>query len=226
MDRKESAAVKEFKPFGVSVKADGYKDASEARGHTYTTSDDQFPSTNLACIDNPYISDVLNAKNILDVGCGVGRNLPWIMENTQAHYWGLDPNESMLKYFWELQDKKWESRVTLINEFPQFGIVSPYGCVRVEFDVVVSTLTFQHIGYMAPETHMNVSDITTEIRKFTKDGTVWFLFEHEREDGWILRWAMEQGFYPLDLWLPNYIGLPELTHRGTDHNLIIHKEKR
>ena len=53
-----------------------------ARGYTYTMRDKSFPPTRLAFDDNPFSDDILAAKNILDFGCGVGRNLPWVSETT------------------------------------------------------------------------------------------------------------------------------------------------
>ena len=65
-----------------------------------------------------------DGKKICDIGCGVGRNLPWIMENTSAIYVGLDPNTTMTDNFWEVQSQNynidsWKDRVILCNDFNQ-----------------------------------------------------------------------------------------------------------
>jgi SAM-dependent methyltransferase len=110
-----------LKKFGVAGK--DYEDATSAKGDTYTTLDGGFPPTNLACSDNPFIEELNSSKYILDFGCGVGRNLPWIMENTNAIYIGLDPNTTMTKYFWDVQIEQghdvesWKDRVQLYNDF-------------------------------------------------------------------------------------------------------------
>src|SRR5204863_1037271 len=104
---------------------------------------------------------------------------------------GFDPNDDMLKYFWETQDPKWKDRVTLISSFDDMD-QNECGCPTYrKFDMVLSTFVFQHIGFRPPVGEMNVSDISNEIKKFTRDGTVWFLFEHQREETWINRWAIE-----------------------------------
>ena len=93
----------ELKKFGVAGK--DYENAELAKGDTYTRLDGSFPSTNLACDENPYKDKLKTSKYNLDFGCGVGRNIPWIMENTAATYIGLDPNTTMTKFIWDIQDK-------------------------------------------------------------------------------------------------------------------------
>lgn len=208
--------MKKLESFGVA--GINFKDKDIARGYTYTTKDDKLVPTNLIPDENPFGDDILNAKYILDIGCGVGRNLEWVMENTDAVYIGLDPNESILQYFWACQNEIWKCRVQLYKNFDEI----PNDII---FDVVVSTFVFQHIGFRPNETQMNISDITKEARKFTRDGTIWFLFEHDGEEDWTERWFSEQNWQPT-VYFRNYIGIPELTHRGTDHHLIILRETK
>lgn len=187
-----------------------------ARGYTYTMRDDSFPSTRLANDNNPFNDDVLVAKNILDFGCGVGRNLPWIYENTEATYYGIDPNQVMLDNFWVVTDKKYKDRTVLMSDFSEL----PDGLI---FDMVVSTFVFQHLGYRSPEDAMNVTDMTQKIMQYTRKGTIWFLLEHEGEESWLDRWFTENDIEP-DVFELNYTGLPEMTHRGTAAHLIIWKQ--
>lgn len=188
-----------------------------ARGYTYTMRDDGFPPTDLAC-DNPFADDVLAAKKILDFGCGVGRNLPWIADNTDANYYGIDPNTVMLDNFWEVSDQKYDGRVWLNDSLDNI----PDDTV---FDVVVSTFVMQHLGYRAPDGAMNVTDMTQEIMKHTREGTIWFLLEHEMEEpGWLQRWMDENDVEP-DIFILNYGGQPDLLHRGQDDHLVIWKER-
>ncbi len=187
-----------------------------ARGYTYTTSDDGFPPTDLAC-DNPFADNVLEAKNILDFGCGVGRNLPWVAENTDAIYYGLDPNPVMLENFWNVTDIKYnDGGVNLMASFDDI----PDGTM---FDVVVSTFVMQHLGYRAPAGAMNVTDMTQEIMKYTREGTVWYLLEHEGEEQWFSRWFQENNVEP-DVFIQNYEGQPDLLHRGNDAHLMIWRQ--
>ena len=187
-----------------------------ARGYTYTTRDDKHPPTSLTFEGNPFNDEILAAKNILDFGCGVGRNLPWIAENTDAMYHGLDPNPVMLKEFWNVTDKKYTDMAFLSNSFDQIlgGIV---------FDVVVSIYVFQHIGYRTPDDVMNVTDLTQEIMKYTRKGTIWFLLEHEQEESWLDRWFTENKIEP-DFFELNWSREPEMTHRGIDAHMVLWRQ--
>jgi cyclopropane fatty-acyl-phospholipid synthase-like methyltransferase len=219
---------KEFKKFGIA--AIDYTDADTARGFTYTTLQNEFPPTPILSPINPFNDDIITAKNVLEIGCGVGRNLPYIMEKTNAHYWGIDPNKEMLQYFWDVSDHKYKDRVTLVHDWSELP-------AELRFDFVLSTFVFQHIAFMAPEGVMNVSDITRQAMKFTRPGTVWFVLEHEREQaGWQERWMKECKIIPEVYYRPggNHAGggtipYPEfvsMTHRGNDNNIIIFKEKK
>lgn len=191
-----------------------------ARGYTYTTRDDGFPPTNLACEENPFQNQVYNAANILDFGCGVGRNLPWIAENTDAIYYGLDPNTVMLENFWKVIDQKYTNMAFLLKSFEDI----PEGMF---FDVVVSTFVMQHLGYhKTPEGAMNLTDMAKKIMKHTRKGTIWFLLEHTQEErGWLYQWLHENDIQP-DVLTLNYRGLPELLDRGADAHLIIWRQNR
>jgi len=102
---------KEFVRFGAGAK--DYISPEHARKDTYNTKNNKSPPTPLICKANPFNDEIKNAKFILEIGCGIGRNVPWIMENTNAFYYGVDPNDTMLKYFWSITDKKWKNRVAL-----------------------------------------------------------------------------------------------------------------
>lgn len=203
--------MKKLEPFGIAGRI--YETPHSAAQDTYSDSSGNLPSTPLIFPDNPFNDDVATAKVILDLGCGIGRNLSWIMENTNAHYIGLDPNPSMLRFFWTVQDVvKYGSRVTLYSSFDQI----PADTV---IDVVVVTFVFQHIGFRPNEAQMNVSDITKNVRRFTTENTVWIMYEHEWEEKWAHRWMVENGVQPV-VYEREYAGIPELTHRGL-HDLII-----
>jgi SAM-dependent methyltransferase len=215
----------ELKKYGVAGR--DYNTRESAKGDTYTCLDGSFPSTNLACNDNPYINELNSSKYILDLGCGVGRNLPWIMENTNAIYVGLDPNTTMTQYFWEIQSQQgcniesWKNRVILCNSFDEISS-------DIKFDYVISTFVLQHLGYRFNVSSMNITDITKAIFKKTKPGTVFFLIEHDNEEDWIPRWLQENDIN-LDVYIRTYKGLIELTDRDhlthDGHHLMIWKNK-
>jgi SAM-dependent methyltransferase len=215
-----------LKKYGVAGK--DYPNAQSAKGDTYTTLNGQFPSTNLACSDNPFIEELNSSKYILDFGCGVGRNLPWIMENTNAIYVGLDPNTSMTEYFWDVQKdqgydiKSWKDRVQLYNNFEDIPS-------DISFDYIVTTFVLQHLGYRYINFFtMNLDDIAKQLISRLNDGGVWFLIEHDSEENWIPRWIKNNNIN-LNVYIRSYTGLPELSERdytapNGGHHLMIWKK--
>lgn len=219
--------MKILKQFGVAGK--NYTDPDIARGDTYTTISNKFPSTNIACNENPFKEQLKTTKYILDFGCGVGRNLRWIMENTDANYIGLDPNTSMTQFFWDVQHKEygsvagqWKDRVTLVKEFSE---IDP----NIKLDYVIVTFVLQHLGYryIVPG-GLNLTEITQNIFSRMNDGAVFFAIEHDSEELWIDRWIKECNI-TLDVYIRSYKGLSELTHRdhtarnGGHHLMIFRK---
>ena len=211
--------------YGVAGKY--YEDAETAKGDTYTCLDGSFPSTNLGCDENPYKEELTTAKYILDFGCGVGRNLPWIMENTNATYVGLDPNTSMTEFFWDVQEEQghnineWKNRVQIYSEFDEIP-------KDIKFDYIVTTFVLQHLGYRYINIDtMNIDDITKAIFTRLNNGAIWFSIEHDSEEYWIDQWIKSNNLN-LDVYIRSYKGLPELTHRdhtapNGGHHLMIFK---
>lgn len=218
---------KTLQPFGVSI--DNYLNADHAKGYTYTTRDGGFPPTPIFSDINPFNDEIRSAKHVLEIGGGVGRNLPIIMEQTQAHYYMVDPNEQMHEHFWTIQPEIYRDRVTLCKTFDELPS-------DVLMDFVLVTFVYQHIGFRPPLGQMNVADITLEAMKHTRDGTVWFVLEHEREEIWQERWLSACSITPAVYFKPggNHAGggivpYPEfesMIHRGNDNNLIIFKESK
>jgi len=209
---------KDFKAFGVA--SGMYTSPELAAGDTYTTNNGELFPTPLIFNENPYNEDVKNASKIFEIGFGVGRNVKWIMENTNADYYGVEPNPSMFDSFWNFNNKIYSERIHLYRSFEEMP--------KVNFDVVISTFVFQHIGYMPDGDTMNVSDITKLIRNNTSINTVWILLEHDSEDSWIDIWCWDNNISP-DVYIRGYKGIEELTHRDyttkDGHHLIIWKEK-
>lgn len=218
---------KKLAPFGLSVAE--YRSGRDARGYTYTTRDDGFPPTPFIFDANPFNRDILASNNVLEIGSGVGRNLPFVMEKTLANYYTVDPNENMLKYFWDVQDHKWKARVELCKDFNEL----PEG---LKFDFVIVTFVFQHIGFRPSYGEMNVTDITKEAMKHTREGTIWFVMEHEREELWQERWLKECNITPEVYLKPGgdpfgggvliYPEFEPMTHRGNDNNVIVFRERK
>lgn len=221
--------MKILKKFGYAGM--DYDTLTTARGNTYTTLSDGYPSTNIACNENPFKEQLKTAKYILDFGCGVGRNLRWIMENTNANYIGLDPNTNMTQFFWDVQYKEhgntadqWKDRVTLVKEFSE---IEP----DIKLDYVIVTFVLQHLGYRHQvEDGYNLTEITKNILSRMNIGAVFFAIEHDSEELWIDKW-LEECDITLDVYIRSYKGLPELTHRdhtapnGGHHLMIFRKHK-
>jgi SAM-dependent methyltransferase len=215
----------EFKKYGVANK--DYSDAESAKGDTYTRLDGSFPPTNLLCNENPFKDELRQSKYILDFGCGVGRNLPWIMENTNAIYVGLDPNTNMTDYFWGIQEQRgydislWKDRVILCNEFEELDS-------NINFDYVITTFVLQHLGYRYDHPGvMNITDITQSIFNKLNKGAIWFALEHDSEEDWIPRWINDNNI-KLNVYIRTFKGLPELNDRdhtapNGGHHLMIFK---
>jgi SAM-dependent methyltransferase len=207
--------TKKLEAYGVA--AINFTDAETAAGYTYTKNTGELASTPLIFAGNPFNADVESASCILDLGCGVGRNLRWIMENTNAKYIGLDPNLSMLKYFWENQKYDYSGyahRITLVSSFDELaGVLSILGVSKI--DVVVCTFVFQHIGFRTSEGQMNVADITKGVQRFTQNNAAWIMYEHDGEERWIEPWLEQCYISPVSLCRNFYY--PELTDRGLHH---------
>ena len=135
----------------------------------------------------------------------------------------------MHEHFWSIQPNNYRDRVTLCKTFEELP-------EDVTMDFVLVTFVFQHIGFRPPFGEMNVADITLEAMKHTREGTIWFVLEHEREELWQERWMQACNITPDIYFKPggNHAGggtipYPEfesMTHRGNDNNLIIFKEKK
>lgn len=207
--------TKRLDPVGVA--GYNFETIERARGETYTTRDDQLAPTPLVFPDNPFNDKFLSAKVILDIGAGVGRNLPWILHNTNALYIGLEPNPSMQRGFLAYQKEylehpEYASRICLASSFDEFP--------DVKIDAVVCTFVFQHIGYRTAPDQMNITDITQEIFKRSSPKAPWMLYEHDSEEtGWIFRWFSENNIDPA-VYIRSYDGIPELIHRGRHHLIL------
>lgn len=203
-------------PYGIAGRQ--FTDAEDAKGNTYTEQSGNWPPTRLIHEDNPYSDVVKDAKYILEIGVGCGRNVPYILEETEADFYGIDPNESQLCHFWHyfpvwLNDQK--HRVHLYRDFTEL----PEG---VTYDVIFSVATLMHLGYRY-NVRPNITDIVQSALKVLRPGGILWMLEHEREEAWQERMLTECAIEP-DVYEKYYTGLPEMTHRGTDMNLIIWKK--
>lgn len=210
---------KKLDAYGVA--AIDFESLEMAKAYTYDDNNRSFPPTPLIFPENPFNQDIAKAKNILEIGCGVGRNLPWVLNSTSAKYYGIEPNPSMMKYFNELNVNHDKNRFELHTSFETLP--------NITFDVIFVTFVFQHITYRPSGSSMNVDDITKKAFEYASDSTVFLLIEHDlEEEGWIEKW-FENNKILSDVYLRQWTrkgkcSVQSLTDRGT-HDLIIFKKK-
>lgn len=207
--------MKKLRPFGVA--GCPMKSEEDAIGMTYTNAEGVAVPTPLVFPQSPFNYEIRNqVRNVLEIGAGTGRNVESVLsECSNAQYVGIEPSSTMRQYF-EPRDNE---RVLCVPDFS--GI--PDG---MRFDLVLSTFVFQHIGYRPSGDTMNVADITRAIMRYTKPSTIWYLFEHDREEaGWLDRWLKEFGFNP-EIDIRNSTIPAELTERGAYHHLVMFRQER
>jgi cyclopropane fatty-acyl-phospholipid synthase-like methyltransferase len=192
-----------------------------AKAYTYDDALGTFPPTPLLLKENPFNDEVLQAKSILEVGCGIGRNLPWILQHTRAKYFGLEPNPSMVKFFNDHHRNIQSERFEIHEDYRTLP--------KMKFDIVLITFVLQHITYRPQGDSMNVDDIIQMCFEFSHPDTVFILIEHEfEEEGWMSKWFKNNQIFP-DVYIRNWTrkgkcSVTELTDRGS-HDLIIFKRK-
>ena len=176
------------------------------------------PSTPLCCKSNPFCKEIKEAKNILEIGCGFGRNVTWIIENTNAKYFGIDPNKSVAASFQERNRRHDKDRIYFTHEFDEIITENKY-------DVILTTYVFQHLAPQPTKLDvMNLNEITEEIFKVTKPGTIWFLIDHEAEKRhWQRDWFKRFNIKP-EIYIKDCQDFEEI-HPIGKHNLTIFKQK-
>lgn len=204
--------IKQFREFGTGAHY-VHPSADFAKSAVYRKANGEWPSTPLVFPENPFNNQVLQADWILDFGCGCGRNLRWVMENTHANYVGVEPNHSLRQWFHSMQNGYDPFRVTTVE--------NPMFMVDGLADVVVSTFVFQHLGYKFTDgtDTMDLTDITKLLMRKCRPGAVWIMYENEAEGPWIDRWLRETGI-SLDVYFRDYYWYPDLADRGPHHLMI------
>ena len=169
--------------------------------------------------DNPYSDECVNANSLFEIGFGCGRNAIGIHRDTDIHYHGLEPNETMSKWFWDWNDKKYKKRTSLYKDWDEIEN-------GTKFDVMLSTFVLQHITYNNSDV-WNVTDIINKMKEYAHEDTTWILYEHDGEHvGWIDRMLTECGITP-DVYQRSFKGIENHTHRDGSvgnkqgHHLLI-----
>ena len=192
-----------------------------AKAFTYDDAVGSFPPTPLIFDENPFNHQVLNAKNILEVGCGVGRNVPWVVSSTKTKYYGIEPNPSMLRYFKVQNESVPSDRCEIHSSFESLP--------EIKFDVIFFTFVLQHITYRPENESMHIDHIIQQCFKYANQETVFILIEHEQEEpGWLEKWFKNNSIIP-DVYIRDWTrkgkcSINSITDRGS-HDLIIFKKK-
>ena len=212
--------MKKFEAVGVYAReAPVIPSSLAAMGQAYSGNDDEPVSFPMEFEDNPYSDECVNANSLFEIGFGCGRNAIGIHRDTDIHYHGLEPNETMSKWFWDWNDKKYEKRTSLYKDWDEIED-------GTKFDVMLSTFVLQHITYKNSDM-WNVTDIIKKMKEYAHEDTTWILYEHDGEhEGWIDRMLSECGIAPI-VYHRGYTGIENHTHRDNlvgnqqGHHLLI-----
>ena len=213
--------MKEFEAVGVNAGTPPEIDSKmAAMAQAYSSVHHHEPvSFPMEFDENPYSDECVNANSLFEIGFGCGRNAIGIHKDTDIHYHGLEPNETMSKWFWDWNDKKYEKRTSLYKDWDEIED-------GTKFDVMLSTFVLQHITYNNSDV-WNVTDIINKMKEYAHENTTWILYEHDGEyAGWIDRMFSECGIEPI-VYHRGYTGIESHTHRDSlvgnkqGHHLLI-----
>lgn len=208
---------KEFKPFGPNVRRlqhQKFTSVEDVRRAIFNI--EKLQSSSIMIPQNPFNEKIQKAKHILEIGCGFGRNIPGIMENTSANYYSIDPNEKITSYLWDYVDSKYKSRVYIANSFDE-------KITSTKFDVVFDTYTLHHLNKIPNADTMDLDDITQKVLESCHKDTIWVMIETENEKpNWISEWAKKHNF-TLSVFIRDYLDYPEVNETVKNINFVAFK---
>jgi len=115
----------------------------------------------LLALEQRYLEPLLPAiegREILDVGCGTGRWLEWLLQRGATRVYGADFSAEMLRY--AIRKKQLAGRVVRAS-----GVALPFQ--NSQFDLVLSSFMIGHI--------QSVTRVAGEIARVTRPGAQFFL---------------------------------------------------
>ena len=116
-----------------------------------------------------YYKDLLNKDqvNVLEIGCGWGRNAQWFKDKININYYGFDTSQTSLRYFNDLQLPKERFYTSL--DIDQVILSQKY-------DLIFSTFVLQHIGFYGGDI-LDVNGITKSLIPLLNFCGFWFSYE-------------------------------------------------
>jgi SAM-dependent methyltransferase len=111
----------------------------------WATTYDSFNNPMLAMVDRAFEMNSPNfaGNDVLELGCGTGRNIRRVLTSGAKSYTGLDQSAGMLKV---AQDKNPGATVKLVEA--NLDSVLPFESER--FDFILVTLVFEHVPFLLP----------------------------------------------------------------------------
>ena len=154
--------------------------------------------------------DKTEPESVLEVGCGFGRNLPFVAENVPSikRLVGVEFSKTMLErseYYFNAFEKKY-SQIELVN-----ANAKELPFKDDEFDTVYSHVCLTHIP------PMDISKVTSEISRVAKKWIIHierfnFLYEHPNNHRWshcLPPFYLDKGW---DLWENDIIHIAHCTN--------------
>jgi SAM-dependent methyltransferase len=180
---------------------------------------------------------LLEAKNVLEIGCGCGRNAQFFgkeKHNTKhIKYFGFDVSKEALNLFYS--NKYWENS----KESHYTSQEIDDEILKNKYDLIFSSYVFQHIGIGSPDgIHDSLSITSTLFPKLNKNGYIVLFEQMTGQNNWDLKSYLSfikenENLLEVELVFPKQIDYPFLqqsleTLEGTDLcplNLVVLKKK-
>ncbi len=138
-------------------------------------------------LTNLYGDVIKNAKKVLEIGCGAGRNAQYFL-NTDIQYFGFDPSPTAMDLF--RNNRYWG-----IENQEQFYISLEIDetILSQEYDMIFSTYVLQHVGFSTDEDVYDSVSITKALFPTLKSGGIWLAYElYQGQNDWSpKRWKQE-----------------------------------
>lgn len=116
-----------------------------------------------------YYGDLIDkASNVLEIGCGWGRNAQFFRKENHINYFAFDASSAALKFFDLLKLPK--------NRFFVSQTINKKILER-EYDLIYSTLVLQHIGFKTSNDQIDSEDIANMLLPSLKVGGFWVSYE-------------------------------------------------
>jgi len=157
---------------GIDFDKDKHEEAVFALRHTIKT-----PLNFRQKIIEEHCGNLIDkAKNVLEIGCGCGRNAQFFSNkeyNTEhIKYYGIDTSETSLKYFYNNSYYKLSKDLYYTTKELDETILS------IKYDLIFTCYTLQHIGINKDVGAYTSIELTEKLLKNLKTNGYWISYEH------------------------------------------------